>query len=360
MGVIRISCAGDLLPADTAYTLGKGIGSSMARLISYYSVKENNPFLNSDIVFCNLEAPLIFTHGSIKLPFEGNPDVIDLMKILNVSVVSIANNHMLDHGQEGFVRTNSLLKENGFLKIGSSEKGISEIGSIECRNKKLVFAAFNDINDHPEDKLIARLDRGILFKTLDEIKKLSSDFIIYSLHWGNEYVTWPSPSQVGLAHELIDSGVNIIVGHHPHVVQPIEKYNGGIILYSLGNFIFDMFWSSGVRNGMYVDLLLNGDKSIDYQVNPYRIKSDFTQDYSKRDRILSILSGAGKTLTLLRTGSRINYNNRYILECKEQRLQARIKMKFCLLMNLFRLSPQSRSFLFNNLKIKFLFLWKKN
>ena len=82
MGGIRISCAGDLLPADTAYTLGRGIGSSMDRLISYYSVKENNPFLNSDLVFCNLEAPLQLNRENIKLPFEGNPDVIDMMNII--------------------------------------------------------------------------------------------------------------------------------------------------------------------------------------------------------------------------------------------------------------------------------------
>ena len=221
------------------------------------------------------------------------------MKILNISVVSVANNHVCDHGREGFSQTTSLLKDNGFLQIGSYQESISEIGWMEYKNKKLAFAAFNDINDHPECKLIAPLERDILFNTLDEIKKQSPDFIIYSLHWGNEYITWPSLSQVDLAHELIDKGVNIIIGHHPHVVQPVEKYNGGVILYSLGNFLFDMLWSEKVRNGMKVDLILNDNKSIDYTIVPFRIRSDYTQDYTKDKIVFRFLQKQGKHLNEL-------------------------------------------------------------
>jgi gamma-polyglutamate biosynthesis protein CapA len=360
MGVIRISCVGDLLPADTAYNLGTGIGSCMDRLISYYSVKENNPFLNSDIVFCNLEAPLILKSADVKLPFEGNPDVIQLLKILNISVVSIANNHVCDHGQEGFVQTSGLLKDNGFLMIGSNLENISEIGRMQCMNKKLAFAAFNDVKDHPECRLVAPLERGILFNTLERIKKQSPDFIIFSLHWGDEYITWPSLSQTDLAHELIDNGVNIIIGHHPHVVQPVERYHGGIILYSLGNFLFDMQWSETVRNGMQIDLILNEDNTIDYQVKPYRINSDFTQDYTSTKEVLSILSKAGKTFEQHKVGSRVNYKNIYTEECKKRRLKTRLRMKWYLITNVFRLSPQSRSMLFRNIKTKSFFLWKKN
>ena len=360
MGVIRISCLGDLMPADTTYTMGTGIGSSMTKLIEYYSDNGNNPFLNSDIVFCNLEAPLIINSGKVKLPFEGNPDVLHLLKILNISVVSVANNHVCDHGGEGFTQTTSLLKDNGFLQIGSNQESISEIGWMEYKNKKLAFAAFNGIDDHPECKLTAPLEREILFNTLDEIKKQSPDFIIYSLHWGNEYITWPSLSQVDLAHELIDKGVNIIIGHHPHVVQPVEKYHGGVILYSLGNFLFDMLWSEKVRNGMKVDLIINDNKSIDYTIVPFRIRSDYTQDYSKDKVVFSILEKAGETLIMLQSGSRDAFQKTYFEECKKNRLGARLKMKFYLSRNFFRLSTQSRELLFRNLKLKPGLLWERN
>jgi len=344
------------LPADTAYTLGTGIGSNMDKLISYYSVKKHNPFLNSDIVFCNMEAPLIMSSDNNKKSFEGNPAVLQLMKILNISVVSIANNHMLDHGLDGLNATACLLDENGFCRIGSRQDEISNIGWIERKGMKIAFAAFNAIYDHPEDTTLATCESKILFDTLDQIKKHSADLILFSIHWGNEYVTWPSLSQVDLAHELIDKGVNVIIGHHPHVVQPIEKYNRGIILYSLGNFLFDMFWSRNVQYGMRVDILLKDDKSIDYELKPYRIKSDFTQDYSKTREVFSILATAGNTYETNLSGSRENFQNRYQVECKKRRLKARLQMKWYLLKKVFILSPQSRSLLLKNIKMKFLFL----
>ncbi len=244
--------------------------------------------------------------------------------------------------------------------IGSRQESISKIAIIRSKDRKIAFAAFNAINDHPECNLIAPMDRDILFNTLDEIKTQSPDFIIFSFHWGNEYVTWPSPAQVDLAHELIDNGVNIIIGHHPHVVQPVENYHGGIIIYSLGNFLFDMFWSKNVRNGMYVDLVLNEDKSIDYQVKKFRIQPDFTQDYSITQEVLSDNAGRDKKWNLIQAGPRELYQKTYLHECRKQRLYARLHMKLYLFRNIFKLSPQSKEYLFSNIKIKSGSLWKKN
>ena len=142
------------------------------------------------------------------------------------------------------------------------------------------------------------------------------------------------------------------------MVQPIEKYHGGIILYSLGNFLFDMFWSEKVRNGMQVDLLFNEDRQIGYQIKPYRIKSDFTPDYTKTKIVLSILSNAGKTHELLQARSREAYQKVYSHECKKQRLRARMQMKLYLLRNIFTLSPQSGELFFRNIKKKSGFWWK--
>jgi poly-gamma-glutamate synthesis protein (capsule biosynthesis protein) len=360
MGSIRISCIGDILPADTAYTMGNGIGSNMTKLIKYYSDNKNNPFCNSDIVFCNLEAPLIIKPNIVKQPFEGNPEVLRLMKILNISVVSIANNHMPDNGREGYDSTLNSLEDNGFTHIGSRQESRSQIAIITSKEKKIAFAAFNAINDHPGCNFIAPLNRDILFNTLHEIQKYSPDFIIFSFHWGNEYLTWPSPGQVDLAHELIDKGVTIIIGHHPHVVQPVENYHGGIIIYSLGNFLFDMFWSKNVRNGIRVDLDLNEDRSIEYQVKKFRIQPDFTQHYFNNSGALSYKKGRDKKWKLIQTGPRELYEKTYLHECKKQRLYARLHMKLYLFRNIFKLSRQSKEYLFSNIKLKSGSLWKKN
>jgi poly-gamma-glutamate synthesis protein (capsule biosynthesis protein) len=173
-------------------------------------------------------------------------------------------------------------------------------------------------------------------------------------------VDYPSPSQVSLAHELIDNGVNIIIGHHPHVVQPVENYHGGIIIYSLGNFLFDSFWSEKVRNGMQVDLFFNEDKSIDYLIKPFRIKADFTQDYAKTEEVESMLKKANVTMALLKAGSPDVYQKTYLQESKKQRLQARYKMKLYLLKNIFRLSHHSRELFFRNIRMKSAGLWKKD
>jgi poly-gamma-glutamate synthesis protein (capsule biosynthesis protein) len=199
----------------------------------------------------------------------------------------------------------------------------------------------------------------MLLNTLQEIKKLSPDYTLFSLHWGNEYLFYPSPSQVALAHELIDMGVNVIIGHHPHVVQPIEKYKGGIIMYSLGNFLFDMFWSEPVRNGMQVDLVFQDDKSIDYHVKPFRIRKNFTQDYTTVNWVLSRLFKSGKIMENLQSGPPETYQKIYRRECRKRRLQARLQMKLYLLIHLFSLSPLSRQLLIKNLKNKSGLLWKK-
>jgi gamma-polyglutamate biosynthesis protein CapA len=357
---IKISLVGDLMPADTTYTLGNGIGSNMSRLTEHYSREENNPFTGSDIVFCNLESPLISNAGIKKQPFAGNPAVVQLMKILGINVVSVANNHLADHGPESISQTINLLDENAILTTGLKQNEISKIAWVERKGKKFAFAAFNSVEDHPEDMLIAPLGWELLSNTLKEIKKQSPDYTIFSFHWGNEYVNFPSPSQVSLAHELINNGVNVIVGHHPHVVQPIEIYNGGIIIYSLGNFLFDSFWSENVRNGMQVDLVFNEGKTIVYTVKPFRIKEDYTQDYSKTEEVISMLAKAGKTMKLLQTASPVVYQETYLKESNRQRSKARFKMKIYLLKNIFRLSYYSRALFFRNIRMKSAILWKRN
>ena len=132
-----ITCFGDVVASDTHYTLSKGIGSKMQNLKEHYLGLEKKLFIGSDVVFCNLESPLTNNPSGLHLPFAGNPAMIHLMEVLGINVVSIANNHMLDHGEKGVNHTISLLEENGFNYIGLKEDIISKITLINCKNRKI-------------------------------------------------------------------------------------------------------------------------------------------------------------------------------------------------------------------------------
>jgi gamma-polyglutamate biosynthesis protein CapA len=359
MTLIRISCLGDLLPSDTAYTLGRGIGSRTAILIDHYEKPENRLFQDSDIVFCNLEAPLISEVEFRSLPFTGNPEIIRLLRALNISIVSIANNHIPEHGPEGIDNTIILLKNNSIIPVGHTKDNIPATAYLNIKGIKVAFAAFTCIHHKNENNRLAPADKDLMLSTLEQIKKQTTDLIIFSIHWGDEYITYPSPEQVELAHKIIDSGVNVIIGHHPHVIQPVESYNGGVILYSLGNFMFDMFWSDKVRYGMQVDLLINSAIKLDYQVKPFRINRDFTHDYSNGQKSLSILSKAESKFRILETEEPEVFRAFYMKNSRIIKRQARIMMKLHIIMDIVNFNRQSLCLLMKNVKSKSSSKWKK-
>jgi len=88
------------------------------------------------------------------------------------------------------------------------------------------------------------------------------NFLIVSMHWGEEYKLINSPAQQSLAHRIIEAGADLIIGHHPHVVQNIEKYQEKLIFYSLGNFIFDQYFSTETQEGLAVGLEIHPDKLV--------------------------------------------------------------------------------------------------
>ncbi|MBI2633913.1 MAG: CapA family protein, partial [Parcubacteria group bacterium] len=106
--------------------------------------------------------------------------------------------------------------------------------------------------------------------------KTNSDFVIVSFHWGEEYQDFPSEKQRSLAHKIIDAGANIVMGHHGHHLQPVEKYKNGLILYSLGNLIFDQMWSEKTRLGALVKVSWYENGNLDYEILPTKI-FDFAQ-----------------------------------------------------------------------------------
>jgi len=169
---------------------------------------------------------------------RGLPIFTKQLKKAGFNIVNVANNHLQEYGKEAALDSINNLKEEDFKIIGidSFQPQIILIKDIRF--------GFLGYSLHPEQSICEEViySQGNLKKIISDVKKIRGkvNYLIISLHWGDEYVENPSKEQILLAHKLIDAGVDIILGHHPHVLQNIEKYKNGIIVYSLGNFISDM------------------------------------------------------------------------------------------------------------------------
>lgn len=217
---------------------------------------------SADITFGNLEAPFLENcpSNSEGMVFCARPEAIEGLAFGGFNLLSIANNHILNHGQEGLEQTKNFLIKN---KIQFSDP--NEITTKQVNNVNYGFLSFDLVTDP---------NAPVLERVKENISKV--DVLLVSLHWGAEYQKEPSAQQKKLAHELLDAGVKIIFGHHPHVVQPMETYGNGLIFYSLGNFIFDQPWSEATKQGQIAKIIFEGEKIKSYEAIPFYIK-DYCQ-----------------------------------------------------------------------------------
>ena len=240
-------------------------------------------FLNDfDIVFGNLEGPLSDKGEDLggMYSFRANPHALDLLSNLNFSVLSVANNHAGDWGVEAFVDTVLRLRSSGKKVVGGgmNRREAESVVVYEVKDKKIGFLGFSDVGP---SWLEARESKpGILLANSKErdgiIKRASEevDLLIVSFHFGEEYQKQPSERQRYLATKAIDSGARLVVGHHPHIIQPVEKYKRGLIAYSLGNFIFDQNFSSETMEGLLLKVTIIDD-DISFETENFEITRHF-------------------------------------------------------------------------------------
>ena len=96
------------------------------------------------------------------------------------------------------------------------------------------------------------------------------DVLIASLHWGDEFIDQPSPEQIRVGRAMIDGGFDVVIGHHPHILQGVEEHDGGVIAYSLGNFVYDQ-WQPRLRQSAILSLCISGPRSISFELEPVTI-----------------------------------------------------------------------------------------
>ena len=251
----------------------------------YFPFKNVNEFLHSaNTVFANLESPIINGRkiNAGETTFRIDENLAPILKEMNISIINLANNHMMDFGRKGLLNTLKILNDQDLNHIGAGinyEEAHRPI-IIEINGIKIAFLGYNDSDVAPQLSNATEKKPGTAFMNVNDLKSdlaqtklLNPNFIIVSMHGGTEYSPTPNNRQIDFAHAAIDNGANLIIGHHPHVIQPIEKYKNGYIFYSLGNFIFDQMWSMDTREGIAIQInfLKDGIKNI--KILPYLIES---------------------------------------------------------------------------------------
>lgn len=266
---------------------------------------------SSDIVVANLENPLIEkTDGSAvvgKCTLRGSTGWAEVIKTSGINLVSLANNHVMDFGGTGLFSTMRALDSVGihYVGAGKNSEDANKPLILNVSEKKIaVFARSSVIVSSPSyagDNIpgVAYLNVDETVKLISECKK-SVDYVILIMHWGIEDYEYPSPEQRNLAKKFIDSGVDLLLGHHPHVIQGIERIKNSLVHYSSGNFLFDEFsWtfinmegepqgtistlSKKNREGMILKIEFDGSQ-LKYSSIQSRIETDGTVQIDENNR----------------------------------------------------------------------------
>lgn len=231
--------------------LDRDVWSKMERFGADYPFRKLEDLLaGADLVIGNLEGP-VTERGSHAVPygnllFKFDPSVVDPLREAGIDAVSVANNHTLNQGREGLIETREHLQAGDIASFGDPKMvSVDNVWITSVGEWQLAFVGWNQI-EIPDNGQGQLLD---IVRTLEA--DLEIDAIIVLPHWGAEYRP-QTDSQTNDAHALIDAGVDLIIGAHPHVVQGIEIYQDRFVAYSLGNFFFDQYWSTATQEGLVI------------------------------------------------------------------------------------------------------------
>ncbi|MDB4516750.1 CapA family protein, partial [Crocinitomicaceae bacterium] len=269
--------------------------------------KVKHLFLSSDLSFGNLEC----SHSEINLrkndlgsiQMRGDPRHIQGLVEAGIDIVNVANNHSMQHGKEVFLDSLKNLESHGVHYCGASKTShlVAESTVIKKNGLSIGFLGYS-LRPRQYFEYEPLYTEGHEEGIINDIKKLRPeiDVIVVSLHWGDEFIQRPSPEEIRIARSIIDAGANLIIGHHPHVLRGVEKYQHGYIAYSLGNFICDMVWDDPLRSSLIFqcDFTKNGIQNV--ELVPAFINDNFQPellDGEKASHLLSEIEAYSKQLS---------------------------------------------------------------
>lgn len=254
---MKITIGGDVFLGRRVET--KAINSPEA----LFSKEIYNEIKGSDFSMINLESPLTYKSDEHKILKTGpnlkaNPKTVNTLKYLDVDLVTLANNHIFDYGQQGLDDTISICKENNINTIGAG-KNLKQAKKIFYKKHEDAIVAIINIAENEWGNASSMKGGAnpldLIDNTLDIIDaKKKADFVFVIVHGGHEFYKYPSPRMKKLYRYFAELGADLVVGHHTHCYSGYEIFNEVPIYYSLGNFLFD---SDTDFPGWYEGFLLN-------------------------------------------------------------------------------------------------------
>lgn len=247
----------------------------------------------ADITVINLETPLLTTcpitvEGMI---FCGDAQVIKGLAYAGIDVATLGNNHAGNHGLKGINETKEILGQVSILSVAEG------VEYKEVKGTRFAFLSYNDIGAS-EPGIPWADESGIRYDIAEARSK--ADVVVVAYHWGVEYSAEPTKRQKDLAHIAVDAGADVVLGNHPHWVQPVELYRDKCISYAYGNFIFDQEWSQETKRGVMGRYTFFEGRLVDVEFLPTGIE-DYGQAYfldgKERQAMLLSMKAASVSLT---------------------------------------------------------------
>jgi poly-gamma-glutamate synthesis protein (capsule biosynthesis protein) len=259
---VSFAVAGDVIPHEAVRQAAAAAGDGEKGWEALFA-DVADVFQRADFGFVNMETPVApaHSHGTKAFLFDAPPVLIDALQASGVKIVSFANNHAMDQGWAGFAETREHLSEKGMIFAGSGDSKEKSWQPVftEARGIKVGWLGMTrwlnggrnpDKDDLPHVNFFpypgepggeTGADEAHVIEAI-RAARAQCDFLVVSIHWGVEYAPAPRQEDVELAHKMLDAGAGVIVGHHPHVLQPVESYRtadgrNAVIFYSLGNFL---------------------------------------------------------------------------------------------------------------------------
>jgi len=273
---LRVIAVGDIMLDGTARPVFAQHGYEHA----FAAVKHF--FHGAAAVFGNLEGPLT-DRGTAEQDktyvFRSPPAPVSrALRAAGFTVLSLANNHTLDYGAEGLAQTQEALETAGIGYTGAG-RNLAEARRpviIEAAGKRLAFLAYSvTLPDHfyaGPDKPGTAFAHEAHVRADVRAARQQADIVLVSFHWGQEGKTVLRDYQVQLGHAAIDAGAAAVLGHHPHILQGIERYRDGVILYSLGNFTFGSY-SKQAQVSAVAELVFDGNRVTSLRMHPINVNN---------------------------------------------------------------------------------------
>lgn len=297
---ITIGMVGDMMFGRNIELIGEKYGYE-------HLFKQIQPYLNhADVMTGNFENAITKRNGHYSkadkfIHLKTKPYIAKVLKKVGFKTLNLANNHIKDYGQKGLLDTVEVLKSAQIDTVGAGED-IRRASKVSYRTVNGMKIAILGISDVLPRSFGARKDRSGALPAKPDIylplvseAKANADLVLIHVHWGLEYDSGFHPRQKDIGHALIDAGADVVIGHHPHVLEPVEKYKGGVILYSMGNFIFDQGWSR-TKESVLAYLKVLHDGKLRLELHPVFIREGAPRPVTglrglyRREKILSQLT----------------------------------------------------------------------